>query len=404
MAAPKYKQIAQELMAEITSGHYQPTGRLPSEAQLVKRFDVSRPTAAMALRMLQDQGLIVRRAGSGTFVRQQSVAVDNGQRKIGLLVPEINETEILEAICGDLARLARLHDFSLLWCAGIDDESGERSPRATSLPSTSDPATSQSSEESSPSANALSDSSEDLDPIRVASKICKPFLDQSVSGVFFAPFEHHEKSRELNLRITDLLRQAGVSIVLLDHDIHPFPTRSEFDLVGINNLASGYVAATHLLKLGCKRLCFLAPPLAAPTITHRIAGAREGAFTHEDQLAEFQVHRLQPDNDAAIKPIAESSDAIICSNDRVAATLMQTLARLGIAVPSDIRLVGFDDVNYAQLLTVPLTTIHQPCRDIAVVAFRAMLDSIEKIVVPARHYLLPGQLVVRESCGAYQKR
>ncbi|GAA4444864.1 GntR family transcriptional regulator [Novipirellula rosea] len=360
MADPKYKQIAQELMAEITAGKYQPTGRLPSEAQLVKRFDVSRPTAALALRQLQDQGLVVRRAGSGTFVRHHPGRVEAGQQQIGLLVPEINETEILEVICGDLARLSRLHDFSLLWSAGVEEDSDD-----------------------------------------VARTLCKPFLDQNVSGVFFAPFELHEQSLDLNLRITRQLRQAGVSVVLLDRDIHPFPTRSEFDLVGIDNFASGYLAASHLLKLGCRRLCFLGPPLAAPTILHRIAGAREAALTHQGQNVQFNVQRLQPDDDTTVKEIAAKSDAIICSNDRLAATLMQTLARVGIAVPSDIRMVGFDDVKYAQLLTVPLTTIHQPCRDIAMVAFRAMLDSIEKVVVPPRHCLLPGQLIIRESCGAY---
>ncbi|WP_372719592.1 GntR family transcriptional regulator, partial [Novipirellula sp.] len=283
MADPKYKQIAQELMAEITAGKYQPTGRLPSEAQLVKRFDVSRPTAALALRQLQDQGLVVRRAGSGSFVRQHPGRVETAQQQIGLLVPEINETEILEVICGDLARLSRLHDFSLLWSAGVDDDSDD-----------------------------------------VAQTLCKPFLDQNVSGVFFAPFELHEQSLDLNLRITRQLRQAGVSVVLLDRDIHPFPARSEFDLVGIDNFASGYLAASHLLKLGCRRLFFLGPPMAAPTILHRIAGAREAALSYHEADVQFDVERLQPDDEQRVKAIAAKSDAIICSNDRLAATLMQT--------------------------------------------------------------------------------
>ena len=107
--------------------------------------------------------------------------------------------------------------------------------------------------------------------------------------------------------------------------------------------------------------------------------------------------------DASAADARDPLDAIICSNDRVAATLMQTLAKLGIEVPRDIRLIGFDDVKYAQLLTVPLTTIRQPCRDIAMVAFRSMLDCIEKVVVPPRQYLLASQLIVRESCGAYMK-
>jgi LacI family transcriptional regulator len=73
-------------------------------------------------------------------------------------------------------------------------------------------------------------------------------------------------------------------------------------------------------------------------------------------------------------------------------------------VPRDVRVVGFDDVKYATLLGVTLTTIHQPCRDIAITAFRAMLERIAEPTLPARSMLLSPRLVVRESCGAYLPR
>jgi DNA-binding GntR family transcriptional regulator len=64
--SPKHRDISRQLLAEIATGKHDPAGRLPSEAQLVKRFGVSRPTVARALRDLQSEGLIERRAGSGT--------------------------------------------------------------------------------------------------------------------------------------------------------------------------------------------------------------------------------------------------------------------------------------------------------------------------------------------------
>ena len=66
------------------------------------------------------------------------------------------------------------------------------------------------------------------------------------------------------------------------------------------------------------------------------------------------------------------------------------------------RVVGFDDAKYATLVGVPLTTIHQPCRDIAVTAFHALLERIADPTLPARSLLLTPRLVVRESCGAFQ--
>ena len=65
----KHRDVSQQLLAEIAKGKYAQTGRLPTEMQLVKRFQVSRPTIARALRDLQAEGLIERRAGSGTFLR-----------------------------------------------------------------------------------------------------------------------------------------------------------------------------------------------------------------------------------------------------------------------------------------------------------------------------------------------
>jgi DNA-binding LacI/PurR family transcriptional regulator len=73
-------------------------------------------------------------------------------------------------------------------------------------------------------------------------------------------------------------------------------------------------------------------------------------------------------------------------------------------VPRDVRVVGFDDVRIASLLSVPLTTMHQPRREIAVVAFRTMLDRIADPSSPPSSPTLVARLVVRESCGTYDSR
>ena len=67
----KHDAISQALRAEIAEGKYGRSGKLPSEAQLVERFGVSRPTIARALRDLQAEGLIERRAGSGAYINPQ---------------------------------------------------------------------------------------------------------------------------------------------------------------------------------------------------------------------------------------------------------------------------------------------------------------------------------------------
>src|SRR5437773_9408095 len=110
----KHREVSRQLLSEIAAGKYGPSGRIPSEAQLVNRFGVSRPTVARALRDLQTEGLIERRAGSGTYVRRQT-ASSARTRQLGLLIPGLGTVEIFAIICGEIASLARAHDYTLLW-------------------------------------------------------------------------------------------------------------------------------------------------------------------------------------------------------------------------------------------------------------------------------------------------
>lgn len=93
-------------------------------------------------------------------------------------------------------------------------------------------------------------------------------------------------------------------------------------------------------------------------------------------------------------------EGIVCANDVTAARLMQTLLALGRRIPEDIRITGIDDVKYASLLPVPLTTMHQNCPAIGVIAMATMLERIEHRELPTREIQLPTRLVIRRSCGS----
>ena len=224
-----------------------------------------------------------------------------------------------------------------------------------------------------------------------------------MAGVFFAPFEHRSDQDQVNRQITERLHQAGVAVVLLDRDLAPFPQRSRFDLITIDNFAGGFLIVEHLLKLNCRRLLFVARPRSASTVDARIAGAREAALAYDVALPKKFVRTGEPTELPFVQSLLAKPrpDAIVCANDHTAATLIRTLQKCGARVPHDVRVVGFDDVKYATLLSPPLTTIHQPCRDIAQVAFRTMLDRIAEPTLPGRTLIVAPQLVVRESCGAY---
>jgi GntR family transcriptional regulator of arabinose operon len=94
------------------------------------------------------------------------------------------------------------------------------------------------------------------------------------------------------------------------------------------------------------------------------------------------------------------SDGFVCANDFTAARLLRTLEGLKVSVPRDVRLVGVDDVKYASLLPVPLTTVHQPCAEIGTMAIAAMLERLRHPTMPPRDVLVDVRLVVRASCGS----
>jgi DNA-binding LacI/PurR family transcriptional regulator len=366
---PKHHEISSQLQAEIAAGKYAKGSRLPSEAQLVEKFNVSRPTVGRAFRQLEKEGLIERRAGSGTYVRETSPRLA-ASRVFGLLVPGLARTEIFQIICGEIASLARVKDFGVLW-GGSTNPHGDMD-----------------------------------DSLEHAKKVAEQFVALKLSGVFFAPAELTPGQEEANRHLAESLREAGISVVLIDRDLSSFPRRSDFDLVGLDNMAGGYMLAEHLIKLGCRRPFFVARPLSAPTVDARINGVREAIVRHRIEPDPAWIQTGDPADMKFVRSLVAGrrADALICANDFTAAVLLRSMQSLGIRCPQDIRVVGFDDVKYATLVSPPLTTIHQPCRDLAIIAFRTMLERLAEPTLPARSIYLTPHLVVRESCGAYLPR
>jgi DNA-binding LacI/PurR family transcriptional regulator len=200
---------------------------------------------------------------------------------------------------------------------------------------------------------------------------------------------------EANHRVMRALREAKMPVVLLDRRPGENPTRDRADLAGIDNHLAGYLAAEHLVRLGARRIGFLGLENQALTVKPRIAGYRDALAGASERL-----FLLPATSRLTLPPEASACDAFVCSNDRIAGHLMHALLAEGQRIPQDVRIVGIDDVNYASLLPVPLTTVHQPCREIGETALRLMLERLDRPSLPAREVLLECSLVIRESCGA----
>jgi len=353
---PKHRDIFFRLRDEIAAGRYRGERRLPTEAELVARFGVSRPTVGRALRELQIEGLIERRRGAGTFLKE---ARAQGGGFFGLIIPDLGHTEIFEPMCAAMAHGAQSSGHTLLWGAT---------------------------------------SREGAD----AERWCGELIARGVHGVFFAPRELEGDHQRLNRAVAHRLRDAGVAVVLLDRDLAPFPARSDFDLVGIDNVRAGWEAARHLVDQGARRVRFVARPFSAATVDARIAGCREALVARDRDISGL-VQLGDPKDPAFVRAVATgagAADGIVCANDLTAAEMIRGLTAAGLRVPRDVRVVGFDDVRYATLLTPTLTTMHQPVAELGAIALRAMRERVAEPTAPAREIRLSAPLVVRESCGA----
>jgi GntR family transcriptional regulator of arabinose operon len=361
LQVPKYQQVLDTIKTDILSGRYQPGQKLPSEAGLLKRFGMSRITVGRALRELQQAGLVQRRAGSGTYVA--SASSDDSGLLFGLLVPNPGDTEIFGPICQGMSEAPQARKNALLW-GNIAADHGMKDEQTRQL--------------------------------------CKQYIAKKVAGVFFAPLERTAASDETNDRVISALELAGIPVVLLDRCFLPYPKRSRHDLVGIDHRRAGYTITEHLLEVGCRRIAFVAYSNSASTVAARIAGYREALFVAGIPVEPALVQRLNSDDESEVRRVMEmlKPEAIVGANDRTAGHLMHSLIRLNYRVPEDVRIAGIDDVAYANLLPVPLTTVHQPCREIGAAAVAAMLERVANPDMPVRDILLDCRLVIRDSCGA----
>jgi DNA-binding LacI/PurR family transcriptional regulator len=320
--ARRHEQVALQLRDDLAAGRYGQEGRLPSEAQLARQFSVSRPTVSRALQSLVEAGLVERRAGSDTFAKPGGVKIDAAPaiRMFALLMPDLGNTEIFQIIGGELANLARAHNYSLMW-GGSGKPELDADPRPQQL------------------AERMARQLGETD----AEELCHQFIERRVSGVFLAPYELVPESDEINRRLATLLREAGIPVILIDRDFVSYPFRSDFDLVGIDNIAGGYILAQHLLKLGCRRLHFVAFPRSAPSVNARIAGVREALLSSRIEPDPEWVHIGELDNKSFVRSLVSGQrpDAFVCANYHTAALLLRALHENDVYVPRDVRVVGF---------------------------------------------------------------
>lgn len=350
-----YSSLVATLRTDILGGKYRVGQPFPSVRALSRRYSCSDATVQRVLDELFRQGLISRKQGRGTFVTGQGAS-----RKIGLIVPGVACTDFFQPIVSEINQLARKEDYTLLFAEVFSMDREER--------------------------------------IHQVRELAADFIKKRVAGVIYEPLAE-PGGKDANEHILRVFNRARIPVVLIDCDIVPFPQRSDYDVVGVNDVEAGAKIAEHLLSVGAKKIHFLICKLCPTTYNNRLYGA-EAALIKAGRFKKGSVLYAEPNDLAALKRHIKKHgkpDAFVCSNDAIAAEFKQTLEKAGLSVPKDVLLTGFADLPIAALMSPPLTTIRQERDHLGGRAFKRLLERIANPMLPANEIFFLAPLVVRES-------
>lgn len=194
--------------------------------------------------------------------------------------------------------------------------------------------------------------------------------------------------------------------VLIDHQGTGNPCPS----VGASNWQGAYNATEYLIKLGHRRIGFITGSMDLGAASDRLEGYRSALkanHVEEDTRLIYEGTFFQPDGYSGAKALLDLQDpptAIFASNDAMAFGAMDGVRALGLRVPEDVSVLGFDDIPQAEVVRPALTTVRQPLRQMGAIAVQLLIDKLKNPQKEVSRIELPTELVIRASTSSPKDR
>ena len=196
----------------------------------------------------------------------------------------------------------------------------------------------------------------------------------------------------------------GLPLVLLNS------SSNQYNAITIDNYGGAASMTRHLREIGHTRIAFIAGPEGNADALERLRGVRETLRMIGPRAAaiECPADFSEQSGYAATMKIVDMEPrptAIFAANDAMAVGALAALAECGLDVPSDIAVVGFDDIPIARYLAPPLTTVRVEIAELGRRAFELVFQSMSRgASTRPRQECIPTSLIVRQSCGANEPR
>ncbi len=222
-------------------------------------------------------------------------------------------------------------------------------------------------------------------------RITHAFAERGVDGLVMVGMQHHPAT----LKLLATLGTPYVFTWAIDRN-----RRSAS--VGFDNRAAGRMIARHLLSLGHRDIGMISGVVAGnDRAADRLQGVRAALAVAGVPLPASNVmearYSLEAGREALTVLMGRARvSAVICGNDVLAIGAIQAAQALGIRVPQNLSITGFDDMAFSTVISPALTTIRFPTAEVGVQAARYLIERIGE-AAPIRRVVLPLELVVRDS-------
>ena len=333
---PKYIQVADTLRREIAKGVFRDGQTLMTEEELRVRFDVSRQTVRQAIALLEDDGLVDRRRGSGTYVRH-GPRRRQGMIQVGVVASYITDyifPSILQGLEGALNKAGAVMSLS----ATYNDSKTERN-------------------------------------------ILERMLDGHVDGLIF---EGARTAKETpNADLFQRFTERNIPVLFVNGY---YPGMDGIPHLLMDDYSGGKTAAATALEKGYRRPAgvFKTDDLQG---AERLEGfmdemKRQGVDVPQDHLLCFGTDERMtlystPAGQAFVRMLERrEADCVICYNDVFAATLMEQLMHRGVQMPRDLGIIGFDNASFSAVIRPALTTLGHPKEEFGALAAEKILRMI----------------------------
>jgi DNA-binding LacI/PurR family transcriptional regulator len=224
-------------------------------------------------------------------------------------------------------------------------------------------------------------------------------LDLGVAGIIIVSGMHADTHADMQRY--ERLRGIGIPLVL----VNGFVDGLDAAFLSSDDVSATTLAVEHLVSLGHRTIGLaVGPERYVPVIrkTNGFSQAVERAGAKG--LVEATLFTIEGGGAATRRLVERGATAVVCASDVMALGAVRACRSLGLDVPGDVSIIGFDDSAVAACAGPPLTTLRQPVGAMSKAAVRLLLDEIAGNAAPRQEFLFQPELIVRSSTGSVRQQ